>query len=196
MDSTRLVRCLTACIALSFGIASAHAQAVATARRANSLDVYAGAQLTQTDYNSYDKGFLVGGDFVHHLRLFDVGLDLRYNHAPDGAAVGEKTFLGGIKLSKGFGRYNPYGEFMYGYGVVVFDTPHLARNGNLIDYDDSNVKDLGGGVDIRLTRLFGVKADYHYQFWNLGVNEPLSPSIASVGIIFNIPYRYLRPRRY
>ena len=177
-----------------------HAQAAPTAIRSSAVDLYAAGAISQTDYNSTDQGFVIGGDFTYHLRHFDASLDLRYNHVT-GNAVGEKSFDGGVRISKPFGRYHPYVHALIGYGVVTFDNPTRNFDGTLYTYDNSTVYDFGGGVDIDLTRRFALKVDGQYQYWNLGARGDanavkLNPTLGSIGIIYHLPYRFLRPRRY
>ncbi len=176
----------------------AGAQAAATAVRSVSVDLYGGGAVSQTDYNSVDKGFVIGGDFTYHLHYFDASLDLRFNRVT-GAAVGEKSFDGGIKLSRAYGRFHPYAHFLVGYGVITFDYPQVNPDGSLYSYDNSTVYDLGGGVDISLTHSFALKVDGQYQYWNLGdtaTSIKLNPTLGTIGLVYHLPYRFLRPRHY
>ena len=191
--ATSLVPCLMIANA-------AHGQAAPSAIRSQSVDIFAGASAVQTDYNSKDKGFVVGGDFSYHLRHFDASLDLRYN-AATGSRVGEKFFAGGGKIAKPLGRYHPYADLLIGYGVITFDTPTYYPDGSVYSRDNSTIYDFGGGVDIDLTRRFALKVDAQYQYWNLGtrgnVNSvSFNPYIGSIGVVYHLPYRFLRPRRY
>ncbi len=192
---------LAFCFLLFFYFADfAHGQATAAAIRSQSVDIFAGASAVQTDYNSKDKGFVVGGDFTYHLRHFDASLDVRYNRAT-GNRVGEKDFAGGLKIARQFRRYHPYADLMIGYGIITFDYPTVNPDGSVYANDNSTIYDFGGGVDIDLTRRFALKVDAQYQYWNLGTrgnanSVSFNPYIGSIGVVYHLPYRFLRPRRY
>lgn len=177
-----------------------HAQSAPGAVRTQAIDLYGAGAVSQTDYNSTDKGFVVGGDFTYHLHFFDASLDVRYNHVT-GDSVGEKSFDGGVKIAKPFGRYHPYAHLLIGYGVITFDHPFTNPDGSLYSYDNSTVYDFGGGVDVDLTRRFALKVDAQYQSWNLGargdaMSVSFNPNLLSFGVVYHLPYRFLRPRRY
>ena len=102
-----LSRLLCVAAALCFSLSPlAHGQASPGAVRTQSIDVYAGGVLSESDYNSTDKGFLVGSDFRYHLRPFDLALDVRYNHAT-GSRVGESLLPAGSKSPRPWAVITP-----------------------------------------------------------------------------------------
>ena len=99
------------------------------------------------------------------------------------------------------GRYHPYAHLLIGYGIITFDNPVQNYDGTFYTSDNSTIYDFGGGVDVNLTRRFDLKIDAQDQSWNLGTrgnaaSVSFNPILASVGIVYHLPYRFLRPRRY
>lgn len=177
---------------------SSHGQAVPGGVRGEAIDIFATGAISRTDYSGNDLGVTIGADFTRHFRLLDPSLTVRYNKQI-GDTVGEKSFVGGLKLERAYKRFHPYLQLMFGYGVITFNRPSRNADGSFYSYDDSSIYDVGGGFDYDLSHSFALKADVQYQFWSLGRDpEPITfhPAIVGIGLIYRIPYHSLRPRNH
>jgi hypothetical protein len=178
------------CIASSLAIVSARAQVVPAAT-SSSFRLSAGAlgSLAQPDYEGtfeaatspnriYGPGVYVDVRFSRWIQIEGEGRWLRFNQLvnpllPHGN--GETTYLIGPRIPIGtFHRVTPYGKFLVGLGSAGF----------LMD-GDAFVLAYGGGVDVRLSHRFTLRAvDFEYQQWR--VTPTLSPYGGSVGISYKI----------
>ena len=188
------VTALLACV--FFGTRAAHAQAQVAAARDLSIDAYAGASAVSPHVGpDREIGYMVGGDIEKYFRLVDVALDVRYNSAT-GTYADESSILVGIRAARTYHRFHPYIEFLAGHGNVKFDHPDLFGNPTFT-HDDSTVYDGGIGVDYSLTPRFAVKLDAQVQRWHTGYeSQVFNPNSISLGVVYHVPFRYLRPRRY
>ena len=171
------------------------AQDVATAAKRVGVEGFAGFSRLAPDYGPYtDYGLLAGVDASHALRHFTPSVEFRYTRGT-GSGVGESTFEGGLKAEKRFGRFNPYGDVLLGYGTITFDQPILFSTGPYAK-DNSVIYVLGGGLDYDVGRNFSAKVDEQIQSWRLGneVNR-LAPIAFSVGLSYRIPFKALAGRR-
>jgi outer membrane protein with beta-barrel domain len=177
------------CVASSLAIVSARAQVVPAAT-ASTFHLSAGAlgSLAQPDYEGtfeaatspnriYGPGAYVDVHFSRWVQIEGEARWLRFNqfkpiYLPQGN--GETTYLIGPRIPIGtFHRVTPYGKFLVGLGSASF------ING------DTFVLAYGGGVDVRLTRRFTLRAvDFEYQEWR--VTPTLWPYGGSVGISYKI----------
>lgn len=176
------------CVASSLAIISARAQVVPAAT-SSTFHLSAGAlgSLAQPDYNGiqatdssnriYGPGAYVDIHFSRWVQLEAEGRWLRINqlkdmYLPNGN--GESSYLIGPRIPIGtFHRVTPYGKFLVGFG-----------NGSFIE-GNTFVMAYGGGVDVRLSRRFTLRAvDFEYQEWR--VTPTLWPYGGSVGISYKI----------
>jgi Outer membrane protein beta-barrel domain len=176
------------CIASSLAIVSARAQVVPDAT-SSTFHLSAGAlgSLAQPDYNGiaatdssnriYGPGAFVDVHFSRWVQIEAEGRWLRFNqltnpYLPNGN--GENSYLIGPRIPIGtFHRITPYGKFLVGFGNGSF------INGNTF------VLAYGGGVDVKLSRRFTLRAvDFEYQEWR--VVPTLWPYGGSVGISYKI----------
>ncbi|MEI9968901.1 MAG: hypothetical protein WDM87_09840 [Terracidiphilus sp.] len=160
------------------------------AATASTFHLSAGAlgSLAQPDYEGtfeaatspnrvYGPGAYVDVHFSRWVQLEAEGRWLRFNqfkpiYLPQGN--GESTYLIGPRIPIGtFHRVTPYGKFLVGLGSASFIS------------GDTFVLAYGGGVDVRLTRRFTLRAvDFEYQQWH--VTPTLYPYGGSVGISYKI----------
>ncbi len=96
------------------------------------------------------------------------------------AGVSQDNYLIGPKASVFHaGRSTLYAKALGGYSNMSFGT----GNG----YGQYTTFAFGGGVDIKMTKRFSLRAaDFEYQYWPLWVNSTLSPYGASMGVGYRI----------
>ena len=172
-------------VALVTGIAAqiANAQAMTTADRTTGISAFASASRIYTDYCHDDFGYTLGGDYTRFYRLVAPSFELRYIHS-NGNEVTENSFLGGFKVEKGFARFRPYVNILFGYGSI--NNLHAIPN---YTHDNSAVIDPGIGLEYRISPHFAIKADIQQQFWRVGTeSHEMEPRIFSIGVTYRIPF--------
>ncbi|MEO6923885.1 MAG: hypothetical protein ABI142_08670 [Bryocella sp.] len=114
-----------------------------------------------------------------------------------GTIVGEKNFLGGLRVEKIYGRYHPYVDVLFGRGQLVYQgggypDPTLST---LWLRTNSNVFSPGVGVDIDVTRSFAFRADAQYQHYQtpVTVSGSLYSTAITAGVVYRFGYRGSRP---
>ncbi|HEY0759181.1 MAG TPA: outer membrane beta-barrel protein [Acidisarcina sp.] len=106
---------------------------------------------------------------------------LRFNQTND---FHSDHYLVGPRYSIRRGNYRPYVKLLLGAGELNF--PYSLAHGGYFDLA------AGGGLDYRLSRRFGLRGDYEYQFWPTAPGLPgapshgLSPNGFSAGISYRI----------
>lgn len=163
----------------------AHAQASATASKANDISIFAGGTYSNPQYGPYyDKGFSFGGNIVHHVNRFvDPSLEARFNFT-SGTDASERTYLVGLRAQTAVYRLHPYGDFLIGAGTLRFN----LSNGQNYSAPSSTVFSYGGGLDIDVFRQYQLKLDMQQQHWLLG-DQPFNPWIAMVGVTYRFHFR-------
>jgi hypothetical protein len=159
------------------------AQNLPTAKQSLDVSVFGGYTYLSPDYGSYnDHGFLIGADVGRPIKRVLTSIDARYSHAT-GDGVGEDTILGGPRVELRKRRFNPYADFLIGYGTISFTHPTSSYTG-----DNSVVFAFGGGLNYQVYRNISVKGDLTYQYWKLGnANSYMTPVAISAGIAYRIP---------
>jgi hypothetical protein len=172
-------------IAFSLAVVSARAQVVPSAT-SHTLSVSAGAlgSMFQPDYAGegfaqtspnrlYGIGAYVDVHFSRWVQVEAEGRWMPFNERFD-PPNSEDTYLIGPRIPiVTVHRVSPYGKFLVGLGSGGF------LNG------DTFVLAYGGGVDVRLTHRFTLRAvEFEYQQWR--VNPTLYPYGGSVGISYKI----------
>ncbi len=153
------------------------------------MSVFAGGSFVATDYVGNDKGFVVGGELTHHLRLFDPSLELRYTRG-NGSTVDESTFAAGLKAARRVGPVRPYVNLEFGSANITFKHPAVNPDGSLYAHDNSLIYVGGGGLDVPVSASFSLKLDAQYQVWKLGtVAGYMTPFAASVGVAYRLPFK-------
>lgn len=181
------VLCGFAGVLLAFALPSVmHAQAVPTESHAFDVSMFAGGSYLRPNYGGQNQfAFFLGGDFTFHIpKIYvDPSLEVRGSVTPNGPAVNEDVYGGGLKLEHAFGRFHPYGDGLVGAGTLQYRsvptfTPY-ARS------DNSIVLTYGGGADIDLAPHLRVKVEYEGSHWNLGYNTKLNPQMVDAGLVFH-----------
>ncbi len=148
----------------------AEAQASPTASRAFELSAFGGVSGVYTGLADGKNLSITGGVDLGFRSFFGVhpALEVRGMYPVDsGELVDEKNVVGGIKVYKRFRRFTPYGDVLFGRGLIKYINGYIDPTGT-IEYlqNPSNVLSGGGGVDFSLTDRFSIKADGQYQRYN------------------------------
>lgn len=171
----------------------AHAQAVPTATQALQLSTFAGFTGTYTGlYGGKNLGITAGVDLgLRSYFSLSPALEIRGAYALDqGTIDSQKSALGGLRVAKNFGRLQPYADILYGRGELHYGSGIPSVDDPSFSYTKSasNVLSPGGGVDLRISRHFSLKADAQFQRWS----TPLTAShhIYSKPYTFALVYRF------
>jgi hypothetical protein len=192
-------------VGLSLGSVPAPAQSRQTATRGNEFDGF--ATFTGVD-NNYQPplanfGVTAGVDYTHFITRFrgliTPSFQLRGTYTP-GGSVNLKSVEGGVKIASTYHRFHPYGDILFGNGVITFPKPAVPLAGGIYR-DSSFVYIVGGGVtyDVGYTH-FSIMADYQHQYYDLGRPAPLIPptrfypKVYSLGIVYHIPFKAYKTR--
>lgn len=175
----------------SLSFDSAHAQAAPTAYANIRLSAFAGASANYTGVQLAKNGDITAG--------FDVGfrpfagffpaLEARGTYPIlDGQVANQKNLLAGIRLGRRKQNFNPYGDVLFGRGILNFPNG-LANPANTFTVlsNTTNVLSFGGGLDYVLAQHWAVKGDFQFQKYDSPVTT--SGSVFSKVFTAAIVYR-------
>jgi hypothetical protein len=159
------------------GATSLHAQAVPSALRPGSLEVGATFAYTSPDYaqnDLYGFGVLFDANYRKHWGVEAMFRDTPF-HSPAGQGISEANFGIGPRYFYIRGRYIAYAK-------VLGEINHFHCTCNPKQDGSYLGAAIGGGLDIRLNRHWGVRAiDYEYAWWNFKVGY-LTPWTIDAGV--------------
>jgi hypothetical protein len=103
----------------------------------------------------------------------------------NGSIGGERNVLGGVTLSKRFGRFNVYGDFLYGRGEIKFQNGGLenAAGTEVFLTANSNILSPGGGFEYDISRHFSIKGDAQFQRYATPFSQQAAPPATPPGPI-------------
>ncbi|KAA6464933.1 porin family protein [Acidobacteria bacterium AB60] len=123
--------------------------------------------------------------------LRGLGLDIEGRDINSGLPAGvprmrQDTALGGFSYtSRRFGRVQPYGKYLVGFGSIDFGPLPIAPR--TYTHDTRTVYAPGGGLQVQAFRGLSVRADYEYQFWpRLFGPHSLNPNGFSFGAMYTL----------
>jgi Outer membrane protein beta-barrel domain len=154
-----------------------HGQAAPTASRFGDLQLGVGYGIADSDYSPEKfKGIAAYADFDFTPHL---GAEVEFRQLNDPAPAGlyEKTYEGGVRYHRSYGRLSPYAKGMYGRGV--FNYQYGAAN---IAY---NMFAIGAGADYRVLSYLNVRFDFEYQSWSGFPPHGLSPTVGTFGVAYH-----------
>jgi opacity protein-like surface antigen len=177
---------LLACI-----VQRTNAQAVPTATRSFGFAVFGAASEVKPDFGPQrNYGFVLGADATRHTRLVDFTLEPRVG-STSGPTVGLTYFLAALKFEKALGpggRIHPYFGAGLGYGIFKYESSGFD--------DNSTVYMVNVGADFDVARNFAIKAEWQYQFWDLGTEtDGFNPAGISAGVVYrfySLPFGHRR----
>jgi hypothetical protein len=183
-------------VAMSFFLLSPRhlsAQASAAASKGIDLSAFTAFSRIWTDYGYPAGGYLFGVDFTRHYNLpVTPSIEFRIKSTSGGRTVDESTLGGGIRVERTIKNFHPYATLLISKGTIHynFSNPYDPHpNGQPYTQDGSIVYSPGMGVDYDLAYHWAVRADYQFEFWNLGYNQTLSPRALAIGILYRVPFR-------
>jgi hypothetical protein len=190
LPSTLLLPVL-GCVLLG-AVPCSHAQQYVTAERKADLTVFGAYNHSRTDYGTpSNQGATIGTDYSRYFKFWIVpSLEFRGTYTR-GSVLNEYNALGGLRGKHDFGRYHPYGDFLYGATWIHYNQPPSPT----YTHDQATTRSIGGGVDIDVYRNFQFKADYQHEVTNYGFNallpkeQVLTPDRYNFGVVYRIPFK-------
>jgi len=176
---------------LATGARLAVAQASPTASRAGDLQFGVGYTLANSDYayiSNRIRGVAFSSDFDTAFKHLGAEVNFHQLNDPNGTAY-ERTFEGGVRYVRRYGRFRSYAKALYGRGILNFP------------YDEGNVGynlfAAGAGVEVEVRPSLGVRADFERQQWLAapGILHGLTPSLLTISIIYHVGAGPARPGR-
>ena len=195
-----MIRRIVFLLLLVCAASPAFSQGTSTDLRAIQLYAFGGATGTYTGLSGgRNLGITAGVDLGYGMHWGILPqLEVRGTYPMDkGAVVGEKSAFVGLKVEKPYGRYHPYGNFLFGRGQMEYAAPGYLdpTETTLYQRTNSNVWSPGGGIDVDITQSFAVKGDFQYQHWK----TPVTPSgslyskAITVGVVYRFGYKQKHP---
>lgn len=122
-------------------------------------------------------GATAWGD-IDTIRRIGIEAEVRWVDFQQTANVHAETYLGGARYHFNFRRMQPYVKGMAGFGR--FNFPYNFATGNYL------VVAGGGGIDYRLNRKWGFRADFEYQYWPQFTYGAMSSPNVTLGLRYHI----------
>lgn len=169
---------------------AAGAQARPTAKQTLQVSVFAGAAGVYTGLDGGKNLSLSAGVDVGFRRFFgvDPAVEVRGLYpVKTGSVDSQKNVLAGLLAGRQFWVVHPYVDFLFGRGEIEYAPPYPVPSlGLYYSLSTSNVLSPGIGVDLDVTRRFGVRADAQYQRYATPVTS--SGSLYAKPITFGVIY--------
>lgn len=170
----------------AYGQSALMAQVAPAATRGNNAQIGGSFSFAQSDFGAEKlNGFGVYAtyDFRAHW-----GVEAELHQVFDSnfkIDIFEKSYEVGPHYSLHFGRWQPYGKFMFGRGVFQFPPDPLHPAAGPVANLAYNMFAGGFGADYRLKPHINLRADYELQRWIGFPPNGLSPRVFSVGVAFH-----------
>jgi Outer membrane protein beta-barrel domain len=174
---------LASLIFASFASMALHAQAGATAERLARIQVGAGLNIVQPDYNPGTiKGYSIYGDF-DFTRHIGIEGDIHKATVITPSDIAESSYLLGPRFVMAHGRFHPYGKALLGIGIFNFQPVYVNSPSSSSTH---KIYAFGGGLDINVKRRVNVRAiDVEYQRWPSFGPSGLTPLAVTIGAAYN-----------
>ncbi len=188
-----------ACLLLLY-VPTLAGQASPTATRTLQISAFGGLSGTDTGlFSGRNLGITAGVDLgFRPFHTFYPSLEVRGTYpVSKGNVDSERNILSGIKISKRYGRFHPYGDFLVGRGQINYGNGGYAAPDFQSYYvyvqSVSNVFSPGAGLDLQLDRQFSVKVDGQFQRYSSPVTD--SGHLYSKSLTVGIVYRFAFDRK-
>lgn len=135
------------------------------------VDLFLAGTETHTGFVGSNKALTGGISYsFRHFFLFEPAVELRATTSlfnSDDVAR-ERNISVGPVLRRRIGRFEPYGDFLWGRGTITYPTDYVY---NYITYarTANGMHEYGGGVGVRLNDLWSLKFDLQQQYWTVPV---------------------------
>lgn len=167
------------------------AQATPVRSRAAELSAFVAYTNLTPDYGGgHNSGITLGANYLKYLPWVSPALELRFKTAPGGAAVGERTFGGGVRLEHQISYFHPYVDFLVSKGTITFaNKAYLGSNGT--GSNGSIVYSFGGGLDYDFAEQWAARVDYQGEHWDLNETPAitLAPKVITVGVLYRFRFK-------
>ncbi|MFC6645350.1 porin family protein [Granulicella cerasi] len=169
----RLALRLSVCAFLLLPALQAHGQATTagTLTEGAHVDVFLTGTLTHTGFVGSDRGLTGGVNYsLRHIFGFEPAAELRATTSLFSAsdAAHERSFFLGPVVRRRIGRFEPYGDFLWGRGTITYPGTYLYEDNQYVR-TAGGTHEYGGGLGIRLNDLWSLKFDIQQQHWNVPV---------------------------
>jgi hypothetical protein len=160
-----------------------HAQASPTAERVAVVQVGAGINIVQPDYNpSTIVGYSIYGsfDFTRHVGIEG---NIHVANVITPSDIGERSYLLGPRYVFHRGRFHPYAKALLGLGVFTFEPVYVNSSSSSSTH---RMYAFGGGLDVMLRRRLNIRAiDMEYQQWPGFGSNGLTPISFTAGAAYS-----------
>jgi hypothetical protein len=172
----------------------AHGQASPTATQQLQLSTFAGASGTSTGLNSGKSVATTVGVDLGFRSLFTLHpfLEARGTYPIDkGQVDSQKNALGGLKIAKTFGRFNPYVDILLGRGEIYYVSSSFSYFKS-----PAHVLSSGAGLEMALTDHFLIKADAQFQRSSSPVTESgyIYAVAGTIGLVYRFHFSHYLPQ--
>jgi hypothetical protein len=142
--------------------------------------------------------FTAGADigFQPHWGLYP-SLEIRGTvPLASGDVASQKNFLAGVQLSKPYGRFTPYVNFLGGRTEFRYNSfPFTPDFSTYYVQSTSNLFSPGGGVDFTISRQVSLKADAQFGLYSSPVVASGRGVLSSVSVGLDYRFSFGRARK-
>ncbi|HEU5341333.1 outer membrane beta-barrel protein [Edaphobacter sp.] len=179
---------------------TARAQAAPTAIQPLRLSAFGGVTGTYTNFNGgKNAGLTLGGDLTFQtVPYVRPSLELRGTAPFDSGKIDRQiNFLIGPKVEYPWHRFHPYGDLLFGRGLITFLHGGYPQNGLLYVSSGTAVYSFGMGVDYDLTNRWAAKADFQLQHWHTPITgaSTIYPKAITFGVVYHFDFNNRRRQR-
>jgi hypothetical protein len=194
------IRFFALMFSLLIALPAAYSQGTPSDARQIQLYAFGGITGTYTGLeDSRNLGITAGVDLgLHAYRGFLPTLEARGTYPVDnGSLVGERNFLGGVKVERRYGAIHPYFDILFGLGQLQYAGHGLLNSTATILYQrtNSNVFSPGAGIDFDVTPTIAVKADFQLQHYDTPVvtEGDIYSKAITIGVLYRFGYNQRHP---
>ena len=173
MKSHRSSLSLSVLLMLFVFAAHLHAQGAPTATRRLQLSTFATGTVVNTGIDgNRNYGLTAGIDLgIHKYFGVNPSFEVRGTYPFGGGVVRARNLLGGLRVSRPFGRVMLYADILFGRGQINYGASGVPNYLGTTEYvqTPSNVLSPGFGVDLGLSDKFSIKADFQSERYSTPV---------------------------
>jgi opacity protein-like surface antigen len=194
------IRLFTLLFLLLGVLPAAYSQGNSTDIRAIQLYAFGGITGTYTGLDGgRNLGITAGADlgFKGYFGVLPM-LEMRGTYPVDnGQVVGERNFLGGLKVEKAYRSFHPYVDFLFGRGELNYQGIGILNPQQTVLYQrtNTNIFSPGAGVDFDISPSIAIKADFQFQHYDTPVTTQgdIYSKAITIGALYRFGYRQRHP---